>query len=198
MLLLLDNYDSFTHNVAGMLAAAGADVRVVRNDAATVDELLALQPERIVISPGPGRPAGAGVSIPLVLAAAQHGIPLLGICLGMQSIAAAFGGDIDRLDKVVHGEASPVLHDGRGAFAGMPQGFEAGRYHSLIVAEGTLPGELVATAHTDDGVLMGLRHRTLPIEGVQFHPESILTPRGGVLLTRFLTLGAASPEEVVA
>lgn len=198
MLLLIDNYDSFTHNVAGMLATAGADVQVVRNDVATVDELLARRPDRIVISPGPGRPQDAGVSIELVHAAHRHGIPLLGICLGMQAIAAAFGGDIVRLTEVVHGEASAVHHDDSGVFEGLPQGFAAGRYHSLVADERTLPSELVVTARTDDGILMGIRHEAVAIEGVQFHPESILTPRGGELLARFLTSAGARPAEVVA
>ena len=196
MLLLIDNYDSFTWNVADALAQQGAEVQVVRNDAATTDELMALEPTAIVISPGPGAPASAGVSVDVVRAASRERIPLLGICLGMQCIAAAYGGDIVRLGGVVHGSASPVEHDARGVFAGMPQGFDAGRYHSLVVADATMPDELVATARTPDGVLMGIRHRALEVHGVQFHPESILTPLGGQLFARFLELATVRSEVV--
>ncbi|MCW2955811.1 MAG: anthranilate synthase, component [Thermoleophilia bacterium] len=182
MLVLIDNYDSFTWNVAGMLAEQGAEVEFVRNDAIDVAGVLALQPERIILSPGPGGPADAGICEALVHAAVERCIPLVGICLGMQVIGHAFGASIVRLDHVVHGSASPIDHDGSGVFAGVPAGFAAGRYHSLVVEEASLPAELVATAHTPDGVLMGVRHRTLPIEGVQFHPESILTPEGHRLL----------------
>jgi anthranilate synthase component 2 len=188
MLLLIDNYDSFTFNVAGALAERGAEVEVVRNDAATVEELLALEPSSIVISPGPGGPSSAGISVAMILAAAERRIPLLGVCLGMQCMGAAFGGDIVRLGGVVHGSASPVEHDGSGVFAGMAQGFDAGRYHSLVVADATLPQELVVNARTPDGVLMGIRHRELPMHGVQFHPESILTPQGGRLFANFLAM----------
>ena len=184
--LLLDNYDSFTYNVADLLARLGARVEVVRNDATTVDAVLADGPDAIVLSPGPGRPQDAGISIDLVHASIQHGVPLLGICLGMQAIGAALGGRIIRLDGVVHGSASPVSHDGSALFRGMRQGFEAGRYHSLVVDEATLPAQLVATAHTDDGVLMAVRHVDSPVRGVQFHPESILTPEGATVLDNFL------------
>jgi anthranilate synthase/aminodeoxychorismate synthase-like glutamine amidotransferase len=184
--LLVDNYDSFTYNVADLLARLGADVEVIRNDAATVEELLAHGHDAIVLSPGPGGPADAGVSLELVHAAIERRIPLLGICLGMQCIGAALGGEIGRLGGVVHGAASPVVHDGLGVFRDLPQGFDAGRYHSLVVEEATLPAQLVATAHTDDGVLMGVRHTSRCIEGVQFHPESILTPDGDRLLANFL------------
>ncbi|MBC7462429.1 MAG: aminodeoxychorismate/anthranilate synthase component II [Thermoleophilia bacterium] len=188
MLLLIDNYDSFTWNVAGALTIAGAEVEVVRNDVATVDELLALEPQAICISPGPGGPASAGVSVAMIRAAAERGIPLLGVCLGMQCMGAAFGGDIVRLGGVVHGSASPIEHDETGLFHGLPQGFDAGRYHSLVIGEAPLPEELLVNARTPDGVLMGVRHRTLPMHGVQFHPESILTPRGGELFTNFLAM----------
>ncbi|MCW2925631.1 MAG: anthranilate synthase [Thermoleophilia bacterium] len=184
--VLVDNYDSFTWNVADLLARLGATVDVVRNDATTVDELLAQRHDAIVLSPGPGGPDGAGISIELVHAAIDRDLPLLGVCLGMQCIGAALGGRIARLGGVVHGAASPVTHDGAGVYTGVEQGFDAGRYHSLVVDEATLPAQLVATAHTSDGVLMGVRHRTANIEGVQFHPESILTPRGDALLTNFL------------
>lgn len=190
MLLLIDNYDSFTWNVAGALTMAGADdVRVIRNDAGTVEELLALAPTSICISPGPGGPDSAGVSVAMIHAAAERRIPLLGVCLGMQCMGAAFGGDIVRLlGGVVHGSASPIEHDDSGVFSGLPQGFDAGRYHSLIVADDTLPTELVVNARTPDGVLMGVRHRELPMHGVQFHPESILTPQGGRLFANFVAL----------
>lgn len=185
--ILIDNYDSFTHNVADVLARLGAEVDVVRNDAITVDAVLGGGYDAIVLSPGPGGPADAGICLELIPAAAERGIPLLGICLGMQCIGAAFGGTITRLGGVVHGASTPVVHDDTGLFAGLPQHFGAGRYHSLIVEEATLPAELVATAHTaDDRVLMGLRHRSLNVSGVQFHPESILTPDGPQLLANFL------------
>jgi anthranilate synthase component 2 len=194
--LLLDNYDSFTHNVADALGRLGADVDVVRCDAETVDELLARGADAIVISPGPGSPHTATTSRELVIAAARARIPLLGICLGMQCIGAAYGARIDRLDRVVHGAASVVVHDGDGVFADMPERFEAGRYHSLVVAQATLPPGLRAVAHTEDGVLMGIRHRSLPIHGVQFHPESILTPDGDRLLGAFLALVDQPTAEV--
>ncbi len=185
--ILIDNYDSFTHNVADVLARLGAEVDVVRNDTTTVDDVLTGGYDAIVLSPGPGGPVDAGICLDLIPAAAEHGIPLLGICLGMQCIGAAFGGTITRLGGVVHGAASPVVHDDAGLFKDLPQHFEAGRYHSLVVDEATMPSELVATAHTADGsVLMGLRHRDLRIAGVQFHPESILTPDGPSLLANFL------------
>ena len=184
--LLIDNYDSFTYNVADVLARLGAEVDVVRNDATTVADVLAGAPDAIVLSPGPGGPADAGICLDLVSAAHEQGVPLLGICLGMQCIGAAYGGTIARLGGVVHGSASPVVHDGEGLFHDLPQRFDAGRYHSLVVDEASLPAELVATAHTDDGILMGLRHRAARVSGVQFHPESILTPEGPRLLANFL------------
>jgi anthranilate synthase/aminodeoxychorismate synthase-like glutamine amidotransferase len=184
--LLVDNYDSFTYNVADVLARLGASVDVIRNDQATVDDLLAMGHDAIVLSPGPGGPDGAGVSRDLVHAAIERRIPLLGICLGMQCIGDALGARVVRLDGVVHGAASPVVHDGDGIFRGAPQRMDGGRYHSLVVDEASLPAELVATAHTDDGVLMAIRHATAPVTGIQFHPESILTPHGPELLARFL------------
>jgi anthranilate synthase/aminodeoxychorismate synthase-like glutamine amidotransferase len=184
--ILIDNYDSFTFNVADVLARLGAQVDVVRNDQTTVDAVLAGGYDAIVLSPGPGGPADAGICLELIPAAAERDIPLLGICLGMQCIGAAYGGTIARLGGVVHGSATPVIHDDAGLFAGLPQHFDAGRYHSLVVEEATLPTELVATAHTDDGILMGLRHRDQRVAGVQFHPESILTPEGPMLLQNFL------------
>jgi para-aminobenzoate synthetase component II len=195
MILVIDNYDSFTFNLVQALQAAGAEVRVVRNDALTADELADLAADAaqdlrgIVISPGPGDPDHAGVSVDTIRVAAGRGIPLLGVCLGMQSMAAAFGAAIVRAPTLVHGEASSVEHDGLGLLAGMPAGFPAARYHSLCVDPATLPDVLVVTATSPvDGVVMGLRHRELPIEGVQFHPESVLTPDGPHLLANFLRL----------
>jgi anthranilate synthase/aminodeoxychorismate synthase-like glutamine amidotransferase len=195
VILVIDNYDSFTFNLVQALQAAGADVRVIRNDEITRAgvEAMAADPTQdlrgIVISPGPGNPGTAGVAVDTVLVAAERRIPLLGVCLGMQSMAAAWGAAIVRAPTLVHGEASIVTHDGKGLLAGMPEGFPAARYHSLCVDPATLPEDLYVTATSpDDGVVMGLRHRTLPIEGVQFHPESVLTPAGPHLLANFLRL----------
>jgi para-aminobenzoate synthetase component 2 len=195
MILMIDNYDSFTFNLVQALQAAGADVQVVRNDKIAADEVdaLAADPAQdlrgIVISPGPGEPATAGVSVATVRIAAARGIPLLGVCLGMQSMGTAWGASIVRAPTLVHGEASEVVHDGTGLLAGMPETFPAARYHSLCVDPSTLPVDLYVTATSPvDGVVMGLRHRSLPIEGVQFHPESVLTPDGPHLLANFLRL----------
>jgi anthranilate synthase/aminodeoxychorismate synthase-like glutamine amidotransferase len=193
MILMIDNYDSFTFNLVQALQAAGAEVRVVRNDAITREELEAMASDPssglrgIVISPGPGNPDTAGVSVEAIRIAAAHDVPLLGVCLGMQSMAAAFGGAIVRAPTLVHGESSEVTHDGLGLLAGLPEHFDAARYHSLCVDPATLPAELVITARSDvDDVVMGLRHASLRMEGVQFHPESVLTPEGPHLLANFL------------
>jgi para-aminobenzoate synthetase component 2 len=195
MILVVDNYDSFTFNLVQALQAAGAEVRVVRNDAidrAGVEALAddpAVDLRGIVISPGPGDPDDAGVSVATVEVAARREIPLLGVCLGMQSMAAAFGATIVRAPTLVHGEATEVTHDGAGLLAGMPPSFMAARYHSLAVDPATLPEELRVTAMSEaDRVVMGIRHVALPLEGVQFHPESVLTPQGPHLLANFLRL----------
>jgi anthranilate synthase/aminodeoxychorismate synthase-like glutamine amidotransferase len=195
VILMIDNYDSFTFNLVQALQAAGADVHVVRNDKITRAEIEAIADDPaqdlrgIVISPGPGDPGTAGVSVDTIQVARQRGIPLLGVCLGMQSMGAAWGASIVRAPTLVHGEASAVSHDGSGLMDGMPDGFMAARYHSLCVDPATLPDDLYVTATSpEDGVVMGLRHRTLPIEGVQFHPESVLTPDGPHLLANFLRL----------
>jgi anthranilate synthase/aminodeoxychorismate synthase-like glutamine amidotransferase len=191
VILMVDNYDSFTYNLVQMLTVAGARIEVVRNDAETVDALLAREPEGIVLSPGPGRPEDAGVCVELIRrqARSQATVPLLGVCLGHQALGAAFGATVDRAPQLMHGKTSPVRYTEEEAlFAGLPNPFDATRYHSLRVQEGTLPAELAPTAWSDDGVLMGLRHRELPYWGVQFHPESILTGAGPRLLSNFLTL----------
>ena len=189
--LVIDNYDSFVWNLVQALAALGADAVVRRNDAVTVDGALALAPDAVVISPGPCTPREAGVSVELVRAAAARRVPLLGVCLGHQAIGAAFGASVVRGARPVHGKTSEIRHDGHGVLAGLASPLVAMRYHSLVVAE-PLPAELLATAHSDDGALMGLRHRTLPIEGVQFHPESYLTPEGPALLANFLRAARAA------
>ena len=193
MILVIDNYDSFTFNLVQALQAAGAEVRVVRNDAIDRDgvEALAADPESdlrgIVISPGPGDPDDAGVSVDAVRAASERALPLLGVCLGMQAMAAAYGASIVRAPTLVHGEAAEVSHDGAGLLEGMPPSFMAARYHSLAVDPATLPPELRVTAMSEiDRVIMGIRHVALPMEGVQFHPESVLTPQGPHLLANFL------------
>jgi len=185
MLLMIDNYDSFTWNLVQYFGELGEEVRTVRNDAITLDEVAALAPARIVISPGPCTPAEAGVSLPLIRRFAGR-IPILGVCLGHQAIGAAFGGRVVRAKQVMHGKTSPIHHNGAGVFRGLPDPFTAIRYHSLAVERESLPGCLEVTAWTDDGEIMGLRHRDLAVEGVQFHPESILTEHGHALLANFL------------
>jgi len=184
-LLMIDNYDSFTYNLVQYLAELGAALEVKRNDAVTLDEIAALAPDGIVVSPGPCTPNEAGVSVPTIKRFAGE-IPILGVCLGHQSIGAAFGAAVVRAGRVMHGKTSPIHHDGRGVFRGLPDPFEATRYHSLTIDPATLPPELEATAWTDQRELMGVRHRTLAVEGVQFHPESILTSEGKRLLGNFL------------
>ena len=185
MLLLVDNYDSFTYNLYQYLGELGAEIRVLRNDEMTAEEALALRPEWIVISPGPGTPDQAGISLELVRLAAGR-VPLLGVCLGHQALGQAFGGRVVRAPTLMHGKTSPIHHDGRTVFAGLPDPFTATRYHSLIVDRDSVPECLEVSAWTVGGIVMGLRHRTLPLEGVQFHPESILTAAGKDLLRNFL------------
>ena len=186
MILLIDNYDSFTFNLAQYLGELGAPPLVRRNDELTVEDIEAMCPERIVISPGPGRPEDAGISVDTIRRLGPR-IPLLGVCLGHQGIGLAFGGTVIRASELMHGKVSAVHHDGRGVFRGLPQPFTAGRYHSLMVGE-PVPAELEISARTEDGTIMGLRHRTRPIHGVQFHPESVLTSAGKHLLRNFLEL----------
>jgi len=183
---MIDNYDSFTFNLVQYLGELGAQVEVVRNDVQSVDEVLDRKPAGVVISPGPGEPKAAGISIELVSACAKRGVPLLGVCLGHQSIGVAFGGQIVRAQSIMHGKVSSIEHDGSGVLRGIASPFEATRYHSLVIEKESCPEELVITARSDDGEIMGVRHRELPIEGVQFHPESILTRVGKTLLGSFL------------
>jgi anthranilate synthase component II len=196
MILVIDNYDSFTYNLVQMVEGAGEQVEVVRNDAAAAADLLARRPRGIVVSPGPGRPEGAGICVDLIRLAPP--LPLLGVCLGHQSLAVACGAEVGRAGRLMHGKTSRVRHTGGGLFAGLPNPFEATRYHSLVVREPSLPPDLVATAWSeDDGELMGLRHRDLPYFGLQFHPESVLTTVGPHLIANFLDLcrrdGGARP-----
>jgi anthranilate synthase/aminodeoxychorismate synthase-like glutamine amidotransferase len=184
-LLLVDNYDSFTYNLVQAFLVLGAEVLVHRNDAITVAQAQALQPTHLCISPGPGTPQGAGVSMDMIRAFAGH-IPVLGVCLGHQSIVEVFGGDVVRAGRLMHGKVSPVDHDAKGVFAGAPQPMQVGRYHSLIAKPETLPSILEVTARTPEGEIMGVRHRELNVEGVQFHPESVLTPEGPRLMGNFL------------
>jgi len=185
MLLLIDNYDSFTYNLVQYLGELGADVHVHRNDAIGIEQIAAWEPSAIVISPGPCTPNEAGISVPLIQSFAGR-IPILGVCLGHQAIGQAFGGKIVRAERVMHGKVSPVTHDGRGVFAELPSPFTATRYHSLAIERTTMPACLAITATADDGEVMGVRHREWPVEGVQFHPEAILTEHGHALLRNFL------------
>jgi anthranilate synthase component II len=201
--LLLDNYDSFTYNLYQYLCELGAEVTVRRNDAITVDEAHAMHPDSVVISPGPGVPEDAGVSIDLIRALGSS-VPILGVCLGHQAITVAYGGLVSRAPELMHGKASDILHDGSGVFEGLPNPFSAIRYHSLSAAPESVPPALEVIARTKSGVIMGLRHREYPVHGVQFHPESILTEHGKALLTNFLRVHAgarstaSSPVSTVA
>ena len=186
-MLLVDNYDSFTYNLVQAFAAHGADVMVYRNDMISVTEGLALDPTNLVISPGPGRPEDAGVSLAMIGAFAGK-VPVLGVCLGHQCIVQQQGGEIVRAERLMHGKTSRIKHDGKTVFEGISQPFEVGRYHSLCAASESLPDTLEITAETDSGVIMGVRHLTQLMEGVQFHPESILTPEGDTLMTNFMRL----------
>jgi para-aminobenzoate synthetase component II len=185
MLVMIDNYDSFTYNIVQELGQLGVTARVFRNDAITVEELLALKPERLVISPGPGTPDGAGISCAAIRAFAGV-IPVLGVCLGHQSIGQVYGGRIVRAERLMHGKTSPIYHDKKGVFAGLPNPFDATRYHSLLIAPESLPDCLERSAWTEEGEIMGVRHREYTVEGVQFHPESVLTGAGMDLLANFL------------
>ena len=190
-LLLIDNYDSFTYNLVQAFLVLGADVQVHRNDRIDVDQAAALEPTHLCISPGPGTPADAGVSMKMIEHFAGE-IPVLGVCLGHQALVEVFGGAIVRAPRLMHGKTSSVQHDGRGVFAGLSNPIQAGRYHSLIAERGRLPESLDVTAWTEEGEIMGVRHRALAVEGVQFHPESILTPEGPQLLASFLAMGRAA------
>lgn len=188
MLLLIDNYDSFTYNLVHYLGELGADVQVWRNDAINTQEAMAMNPAGILLSPGPCTPNEAGICLSLVEAAAETGTPLMGVCLGHQSIGQAFGGNVVRCHEIVHGKMGKMHHTGKGVFAGLPTPFDATRYHSLVVDRETLPDSLEITAELEDGTIMGLQHRELPIQGVQFHPESIASEHGHALLKNFLDL----------
>ncbi|WP_417267235.1 anthranilate synthase component II [Celeribacter baekdonensis] len=187
MLLLIDNYDSFTYNLVHYIGEMGWQAKVVRNDALNVQEAMALRPSGIVLSPGPKTPHEAGICVPLVHAAADAGIPLFGVCLGHQSIGEAFGGNVVRCHEIVHGKMGEIYHQGKGVFAGLPSPLQGTRYHSLVVDRATLPDCLEVTAELADGTIMGLRHKTLPIEGVQFHPESIRSQHGHEMIGTFLS-----------
>jgi anthranilate synthase/aminodeoxychorismate synthase-like glutamine amidotransferase len=190
MILLIDNYDSFTYNLVQYLGELGAEPRVIRNDALSIDEVVALQPDGVVISPGPGTPDQAGVSLEVIRRLGER-TPILGVCLGHQAIGQAFGGTVARAKTQMHGKTSEIRHDGQGVFAGLSNPFTATRYHSLVILPDSVPADLEVTAWAEDGEIMGVRHRKLPIEGVQFHPESILTLEGKRLLGNFLGAAAA-------
>jgi para-aminobenzoate synthetase component II len=190
MLLVIDNYDSFTYNLVQYLGELGAAMQIFRNDEITVDGIDELSPEKILISPGPGTPDGAGITLPVIGRFAGR-VPILGVCLGHQAIGQHFGGKVVRGPEPVHGKPVTVKHDGKSLFAGIEGEFQAGRYHSLVVERDSLPDSLEITAESPDGLIMGLRHKELPVEGVQFHPESILTEHGKLLLSNFLNIGSS-------
>ncbi|KPN63153.1 aminodeoxychorismate/anthranilate synthase component II [Aliiroseovarius crassostreae] len=196
MILLIDNYDSFTYNLVHYLGELGAEVEVWRNDALTVDEALAKQPQGILLSPGPCDPDQAGICLDLTRAAAKSGVPLLGVCLGHQTIGQAFGGQVVRAGEIVHGKMGTMHHAGQGVFEGLPSPLEATRYHSLIVDRDSLPDCLEVTAWLEDGMIMGLRHKELPIEGVQFHPESIRSEHGHAMLANFLKAAGVNVQAI--
>jgi anthranilate synthase component 2 len=185
--LMIDNYDSFTYNLVHYIGELGAEVDVVRNDKITLDEIAGKAPDAIVISPGPCTPNEAGICLPLIARFAGE-IPMFGVCLGLQSMGQAFGGEVVRAPQLMHGKVSTITHDGRGVFRGLNKQFEATRYHSLVVRDETLPGELTVTARSNDGQIMGLQHRDLPVQGVQFHPESISSENGHAILQNFLNI----------
>ncbi len=189
-MLLIDNYDSFTYNLVQAFAAKGADVMVYRNDAISVDEGLALEPTHLVISPGPGRPEDAGVSLDMIAAFSEK-LPVFGVCLGHQCLVHHFGGRIVRAERLMHGKTSMAKHDGKTIFDGLPEPFEVGRYHSLCAEHDSLPQDLELTAQTERGEIMGVRHKSLPLEGVQFHPESVLTPEGDHLMANFMRMSSS-------
>lgn len=190
MLLMIDNYDSFTYNLVQYLAELGQEVKISRNDEITIEEIRRIKPDHIVISPGPGEPRNAGISEEVIRQFGQS-LPVLGVCLGHQALGEVFGGTVERAPELMHGKVSAINHNGRDLFAGLPQGYKATRYHSLVVRRSDLPEALEVTAWTGNGLIMGLKHRQYPIYGVQFHPESILTEYGKELLTNFLSMGKA-------
>jgi anthranilate synthase/aminodeoxychorismate synthase-like glutamine amidotransferase len=185
--LVIDNYDSFVYNLVQYLGELGAEPVVHRHDQVTMPDLLELDPHAVLVSPGPGRPEDAGISNDAIRDFAERGVPVLGVCLGHQCIGALYGGEVVRAPQVMHGKTSEIHHDGEGVFAGVPDPITATRYHSLVVARDTVPADLVVSAESEDGLVMGLRHRDLPVEGVQFHPESILTESGHSMLRNFLS-----------
>ena len=193
-MVVIDNYDSFVYNLVQYLGELGAEPIVYRHDELDLAGLRRLEPDGLLVSPGPGRPEAAGLSNDAILDCATRGVPVLGVCLGHQCIGHVFGGDVVRAPQVMHGKTSVISHDGAGVFAGLPDPFRATRYHSLVVDRGSVPAELIVSAESEDGTVMGLRHRSLPVEGVQFHPESILTESGHALLRNFLSsTGVAEP-----
>lgn len=196
MILVIDNYDSFTFNLVHYLLELGAGVEVVRNDAISASEAIALKPQAVLLSPGPCTPNEAGVCLDLIRATAEAKLPLLGVCLGHQALGQAFGGTVVRAPQVMHGKTSPMTHDGTGIFAGLPSPFEATRYHSLIVREDDLPACFAINARSPEGLIMGMRHKTLPLHGVQFHPESIATEHGHAMLANFMRIAGMEPRSL--
>jgi anthranilate synthase/aminodeoxychorismate synthase-like glutamine amidotransferase len=191
MIFIVDNYDSFTYNLVQAVGQIDSEVVIERNDRFNPSEVVRMRPRAVIVSPGPGRPEDAGRSIAMIAAAEEAGLPLLGVCLGHQALAALHGAIVERAPEPRHGRTSPVRHDGTGIFEGVSDPFEAGRYHSLVVREDSVPAELAVVARTDDGLVMGLAHRSKPVFGVQFHPESVLTPQGAKVLANFFAIGAA-------